>query len=79
MTLHDRMETTFVFALVKWNKPAVNSPMHTKLWMEGEFEVGGPETFLPVQRVHSRFVAGLRSTNRSASFVVCPITRRSCF
>ena len=79
LTLVDGKTSTFVFALVRWNKVALNAPINSQWWMESDFEHGGPWTFLPVQRIHCRFVAGLKKTNRQMSFVVCPITRKCCF
>ena len=49
---------------------ALNAPVNMQWWMESDFEAGGPGTFLPVQRVHSRFVAGLKK-NKETNVLCC--------
>ena len=66
---------TFVFAIVQWNKFPLSTSSR-QLWKDGQYETGGPSTYLPVQRIHCKVVAGLTKTNNSTYFTACPVTQK---
>ena len=69
---------TFFFACVRWyvldeESESVGNPV--KIY-QATYQQGGPCSFLPVQRIHSRFgVSVFKSANSESKVAVCPIGR----
>ena len=65
--------STHIFALVSWYKPAVLSE---NLWMDMDFEAGGPHTFVPIQHIHACFIAGLDKRQHNTYLRACAMPRK---
>ena len=66
------------FAVVNWhrhyNQPTVyRNPL--SVCHENRFVDVGPLIYLPIQRIHSRFLAAREVIGNTATIVVCPLTR----
>ena len=67
--------STFVFAIVQWNKFPLSTSSR-QVWKDGQYFTGGPSTYLPVQRIHCKVVAGLPKTNNNIYLTACPVARK---
>ena len=47
-----------------------------EIWCRNLFEMEGPSTFIPVQRIHSHFVAVYDVIDRERVLIVCPLQRK---
>ena len=62
-----------IFAMVKWYKPYPEDPHYKNpisVWEKCDFVCSGPSSFLPVQRIESKFVWALHNANR---LVISPV------
>ena len=67
------------FAVVDWFEPhpskgLLGNPI--ELWCSDLHEVFGPASFLPVQRVHSKFVGAKNKFNEETLLVVMPLPQK---
>ena len=70
---------THVFAVVDWLKPSqrdfdYQNPL--SVWYAKQYELAGPAAFLPLQRVHSRFISVEELHDDVKYLVVSPVCRR---
>ena len=75
----DGEQPTHVFAVVDWLKPSqrdfdYQNPL--SVWYAKQYELAGPAAFLPLQRVHSRFISVEELHDDVKYLVVSPVCRR---
>ena len=68
------------FATVEWFKPhascdALGNP--TKVWCHDLFEPLGPASYLPLQRVESKFVAAIHRLHEETVLIVMPLQQKT--
>ncbi|XP_020908438.2 uncharacterized protein LOC110246438 [Exaiptasia diaphana] len=68
-----------IFAVVHWFKehPAKNEigpPI--EIWCRDIFEIDGPANYIPVQRIHQKFVPAIETFKREKVLVVCPLPKK---
>ena len=66
-----------IFAAVKWhmshpNRNLLGDPV--EIWCENLFEMMGPSKYVPINRIHSQFVAGFYRHQEESVLCVCPTT-----
>ena len=67
------------FAAVKWYMPHPDKNLFgdpIEVWCSNFFEIIGPTKFIPINRLHSQFVAGYHRHNEETVLCVCPTTSR---
>ena len=74
----DGHEHEHLFACVKWyiHCPQIPSFFPLSYWQQGIFEEGGPSTFMPVQRIHSRRVLMQCQQDGQRVLTICPLLRK---
>ena len=68
------------FACVQWFKEYPNNSLFKNplsVYYAKVFKLPGPATFIPVQRIQSRFVAINRKNNNVDTVIVCPLLPRT--
>jgi hypothetical protein len=69
-----------IFAFVQWyqHHPLQHQVASSRIeiWCSNLFEPFGPASFLPVQRIHSQFVAAFNTINNEQVLYVCPTPQK---
>ena len=70
---------TFILAKVRWfqRHPArdrIGRPH--EVWCKSSYVVGGPVSFIPIQRILSQFVTAYETVDGETVLVVCPLQRK---
>jgi hypothetical protein len=68
-----------VLAAVLWfqvhpERHSLGSPV--EVWCKDLFEIDGPASFIPVQRIHGKFVPAFDNINNENVLIVCPLPRK---
>ena len=74
---HQQLE--HMFAITDWLKPAEGDLGYANplsVWQAKQYEPAGPTIFLPVQRIHSRFISVEECHSNVKYLVVSPVCRR---
>ena len=74
-----RKQYVHVFAVVNWLKPSeqdfdFKNPL--SVWHARGYEISGPSVFLPVQRIHSKYLSAEKLLSGQKYLIVSPISRR---
>ena len=68
---------SYIFAFVKWyQRHQCHHPQSRKVWCSKLYEPFGPASFLPVQRIHSQFVAASTKLNDEKVLYICPLQQK---
>ena len=72
-------QMTHMFAVVNWMKSSeqdlgFRNPL--SVWLAKDFEIAGQATYLPVQRIHSKFLCAEKLYSGKRFLIVSPICRR---
>ena len=76
----DKKQYGHCFACVQWFKEYPNNSLFKNplsVYYAKVFKLPGPATFIPVQRIQSRFVAINRRYNNVDTVLVCPLLQRT--
>lgn len=70
---------SYILAEVKWFHPhnsrhAIGAPV--EVWCRDHYEMEGPADFIPLQRIHSKFVPAFEVLENETVLVVCPMPRK---
>ena len=68
-------QSTHIFAYVKWFSAHPNQPLFgypVEVWCNNVFDLPGPSSIIPFNRIHSLFVGGLYKHNDERVLCVCP-------
>ena len=70
---------TCIFAAVRWFQEHPlrhNLGAPSEIWCKTMFEMDGAANFVPIQRIHSRFIPAFDTIQRECVLVVCPVPRK---
>ncbi|XP_031560353.1 uncharacterized protein LOC116296474 [Actinia tenebrosa] len=70
---------TCILAEVRWfqvhpRRDALGAPL--QVWCNNHYEIEGPADFIPLQRIHAKFVPAIQVLNNENVLVVCPLPRK---
>ena len=66
-----------IFAFVKWYQHyQSHHATSSQVWCANLYEPFGPASFLPVQRIHSQFVAASTKLNDESVLYICPLQQK---
>lgn len=70
---------TCILAAVRWfqehpSRHSLGAPV--EVWCKDLFEREGDATFIPVQRIHGKFIPAIDLINGEHVLVVCPLARK---
>ena len=75
----DGSQKSYAFAVVSWLKSSgenfgFGNPL--SVWCANDFEHAGPAVFLPVQRIHCKFLSADKVNSGQTYLIVSPIYKR---
>ena len=70
---------TCILAAVRWfqsrpDRHSIGAPV--EVWCKNLFELEGEATFIPIQRIHAKFVPAVDKVKGENVLVVCPLVRK---